>query len=642
MELKMRRNEKRKKGQETAKTDFEKRQYKPKRTGMEVGSRWLPAVLLMLFLIGGLLSAGRAEAQEAFYVNMQDSFWLQYKNDAGFRETFWIDYFDEEYWVEHEDAEKTLYQWGSDSVEDEDDAWEIWYDEDDDSGDDDWEDDDSGDDGWYDEDEIDESIISQKVSLTSLKQEGEGIVIQWCFKKKSFCEFRIGRAVVASDGSIGDYTSTRICYYSAENAEKKKGKYYASTTDPDVEPGVTYSYRILGYYCKEDEDGNEENVPDYYTLPMAIKVSVGQTVISEVTSKDESGIVLKWEEAAFASGYRIYRAKKKDAEYQQIAEVGTKNRYYDQDLEFGSRYYYKVIAFYQKPDQSVVYGAESEVQNGTVTYSSVKIRSVQLVNVTTAKLTWDKYEGMEGYEIFLARYPGIPWEIGEDQLEFKKLKTIHDADVTSLTVHHLENGYTYFYKVRVIGKENGKVLKGEFSKMKQRTMNVLAYELEPWEMRIKRIFGKKKEAWYKSASEAQKHMKTIQIKAWDIGSSGKKYTRTFYLTVHEKIAPTVQQIFKEIYEGKEKFPIHDIGGYSWRGDNSTSEHCIGLAIDINANENYMIDGDTPKVGSLWKPGKNPYSIPLDGEVAKIMNKYGFTQGLWGNRRDYMHFSYFGT
>jgi hypothetical protein len=97
----------------------------------------------------------------------------------------------------------------------------------------------------------------------------------------------------------------------------------------------------------------------------------------------------------------------------------------------------------------------------------------------------------------------------------------------------------------------------------------------------------------------------------------------------------------EIYKGKEKFPIKSVGGYNWRGDTSTSEHCIGLAIDINPNENYMIRGNQIVSGSFWKPGKNPYSIKADGDVVKAMEKYGFHWGMWGDTRDYMHFSYFG-
>lgn len=137
----------------------------------------------------------------------------------------------------------------------------------------------------------------------------------------------------------------------------------------------------------------------------------------------------------------------------------------------------------------------------------------------------------------------------------------------------------------------------------------MGYENEPFEKRAQRIFGKNDYIEFKSAKAAQKQMKEIKIKTWDINSKGKKYTRYHYLTVHKNIAPTVQQIFKEIYNGDEKFPIKDVGGYSWRGDNSSSVHCEGLAIDINYNENAQFDGDTgkPKVGGLYKPGKNFYN-----------------------------------
>ena len=68
----------------------------------------------------------------------------------------------------------------------------------------------------------------------------------------------------------------------------------------------------------------------------------------------------------------------------------------------------------------------------------------------------------------------------------------------------------------------------------------------------------------------------------------------------------------------------------------------GLAIDINPNENYMIDGKTILSGSFWKPKKSKYSIPLNCETVRIMERYGFYRGFWGERKDYMHFSYFGT
>ena len=48
-------------------------------------------------------------------------------------------------------------------------------------------------------------------------------------------------------------------------------------------------------------------------------------------------------------------------------------------------------------------------------------------------------------------------------------------------------------------------------------------------------------------------------------------------------------------------------------------------------------------GSHWSPGSDPYSIPADSAVVRIFAKYGFSWGgTWNSKKDYMHFSYFGT
>ncbi len=143
-------------------------------------------------------------------------------------------------------------------------------------------------------------------------------------------------------------------------------------------------------------------------------------------------------------------------------------------------------------------------------------------------------------------------------------------------------------------------------------------------------------------SLAQADMVDVTVRVWDFDKSGEKVTRLMTVQVHKNIAPTVEAIFEEIYNGEEKFPIHYLGGFSHGG---RSEHTIGCAIDINYEENYYHNPNTGEtVGKYWKPGEDPYSIPLDGEVAQIFEKYGFRQGAYWNSgtRDYMHFSYFWT
>jgi len=157
------------------------------------------------------------------------------------------------------------------------------------------------------------------------------------------------------------------------------------------------------------------------------------------------------------------------------------------------------------------------------------------------------------------------------------------------------------------------------------------------------IFGSVDNGVYQSASEAKSNMVNISIDVWQLNASGQKYAAKRTLTVNKAVVGMVQTVFKEIFEGQDKFPINSVSGYSWRGD-GTSEHNWGLAIDINPTENYMINSAGVIVaGSFWNPSSSIYSIPEKGSVVTTFNKYGFTWGgnAWKSSHDYMHFSYLG-
>ncbi len=148
--------------------------------------------------------------------------------------------------------------------------------------------------------------------------------------------------------------------------------------------------------------------------------------------------------------------------------------------------------------------------------------------------------------------------------------------------------------------------------------------------------------YYADSASARADMVFVEVRTWDIGSNGEKYTRTWQLEVHKNLAQTVKAIFEEIYNGEEKFPICALGGYRWA---NKSEHAIGAAIDINPEQNYYCDPNgTALVGKYWKPYEDPYSITPDGDVVRAFKKYGFVWGVnWNSGyKDYMHFSFFGT
>lgn len=86
---------------------------------------------------------------------------------------------------------------------------------------------------------------------------------------------------------------------------------------------------------------------------------------------------------------------------------------------------------------------------------------------------------------------------------------------------------------------------------------------------------------YTSAEEAEAHMVEIAVPVWRLQSDGTKTTGTAYLQVNASLSAIYKAIFEEIYNGDEKFPINDVGCYSWR----TGEHSQGTAVDINPDEN---------------------------------------------------------
>ena len=163
------------------------------------------------------------------------------------------------------------------------------------------------------------------------------------------------------------------------------------------------------------------------------------------------------------------------------------------------------------------------------------------------------------------------------------------------------------------------------------------------------LFGDENKYRFSGEEEAQAAMTTITVPVWQI-SNGVKVSANMSLQVHAALAEDIQEIFTEIYNDPEQFPIHDVGGYSWRGDSATGEHNCGTAIDINANENYQVRDGQAMVGSCWEPGENPYSLPADGSVVRIFTAHGWSWGgaAWSystdpaeGYHDYMHFSYMG-
>ena len=168
------------------------------------------------------------------------------------------------------------------------------------------------------------------------------------------------------------------------------------------------------------------------------------------------------------------------------------------------------------------------------------------------------------------------------------------------------------------------------------------FSLTPYINTNDMLTGDFKRGTFNSDAEARAFMTTVTVPVWNIDKNGNKYASTRSFSVHRAFASDMQSAFQEIFDDPEQFPIKDIGGYDWRGGGRT-EHNLGTAIDINANENaFYNSAGVLQAGSFFLPGENPYSIPLEGSVVRILAKYGWSRGFWNSGTDYMHFSYFGT
>ena len=142
-----------------------------------------------------------------------------------------------------------------------------------------------------------------------------------------------------------------------------------------------------------------------------------------------------------------------------------------------------------------------------------------------------------------------------------------------------------------------------------------------------------------SHATAVKHMVWVEIPVWKL-KNGQKVPGKMKVQVLNLLAEEVKEIFTEIYNGPEKFPIKSLGGYNWRPNGLKSLHSTGRAIDINPDENPQLDVEGKVlVGKKWEPGINPYSIIPDGDVVKAFSKKGWTWGATFSRADYMHFDF---
>ena len=225
--------------------------------------------------------------------------------------------------------------------------------------------------------------------------------------------------------------------YEVYRARSKDGDYikYATVTGTSytntsyIENGNTYYYKVRAL----DANGTAG------AWSSVVSVTYKQTLSAPTVTggNDSQGRpTLKWNAVSGAAKYEVYRARSKDGDYIKYSTVTGTSYTNTSYIENGNTYYYKVRAL--KSDGTA--GAWSSVVS--VTYKqTLPAPTVTGGNDTQGRptLTWKAVTGAAKYEVYRAR------SLNGDYIKYS---TVTGTSYTNTS--YIENGNTYYYKVRAL------------------------------------------------------------------------------------------------------------------------------------------------------------------------------------------------
>ena len=230
---------------------------------------------------------------------------------------------------------------------------------------------------------------------------------------------------------------TGAAKYEVYRARSKDGDYIKYSTQTST--GYTNSaYLTSGstyYYKVRALDANGTAGP--WSDVVAVTCRLGLTAPTVTGGNDSQGRpTLKWNAVSGAAKYEVYRARSKDGDYIKYStqtSTGYTNSAY---LTSGSTYYYKVRAL----DANGTAGPWSDVVAVTCRLG-LTAPTVTGGNDAQGRptLTWKAVTGAAKYEVYRAR------SMNGDYIKYS---TVTGASYTNIS--YIENGNTYYYKVRAL------------------------------------------------------------------------------------------------------------------------------------------------------------------------------------------------
>ena len=193
--------------------------------------------------------------------------------------------------------------------------------------------------------------------------------------------------------------------------------------------GNTYYYKVRAL------DANGTAGP--WSDVVAVTCRLGLTAPSVTGGNDSQGRpTLKWDKVAGATKYEVYRARSLNGDYIKYSTVTGTSYTNISYIENGNTYYYKVRAL----DANGTAGAWSSIVS--VTYKqTLPAPTVTGGNDAQGRptLKWKAVTGAAKYEVYRAR---------SKDGDYIKYSTVTGTSYTNTS--YIENGNTYYYKVRAL------------------------------------------------------------------------------------------------------------------------------------------------------------------------------------------------
>ena len=229
--------------------------------------------------------------------------------------------------------------------------------------------------------------------------------------------------------------------YEVYRARSKDGDYikYSTVTGTSytntsyIENGNTYYYRVRAL--------NSSGVAGAWSS--VVSVTYKQTLPAPTVTggNDAQGRpTLKWNAVTGAAKYEVYRARSLNGDYIKYSTVTGTSYTNTSYIEDGNTYYYKVRAL----DANGTAGAWSSIVS--VTYRAASTGTLSAPTVTGGNdsqgrptLKWNAVTGAAKYEVYRAR---------SKDGDYIKYSTVTGTSYTNTS--YIENGNTYYYKVRAL------------------------------------------------------------------------------------------------------------------------------------------------------------------------------------------------